>query len=543
MSTRQRGFSLVVVLLLVSVLAGFLTGIVSSKQNQSIRREAEIAGWEAAKIARAARIFARDALAANPNLANTLSGNPQDIPMTSLMSMSMLPTNFARTNAAGEYLNAVGQRIRIILANYPIDGDPNDITTVPTAYIYFEDNAKSSGLIVQDIVQEARREGVAISAPVYNGAINLSGDCNGRGDAVIIWDTGCMGTEEFVLLTGEAYVEGNLVIPSWRSVNFDSRALMRFPQPENTGLPTMLTDIEMGNPNDCVADSTKYIKFLSDNTSDPEGFVERDTEICSYIDDVVVGPSLIDNRRDIINTANISSNIYIANPQSGGDVVSDIAGINTTRAVEAYELNISGAVSIDGDVKNYNGDVSIAGDLTADKNITVTNSNAGVTLSASVGTVNAGSSTSSQIEVDTELDVGGDISVQSDMAVVGSATIAESIVTEQLQMTGAAASKITVMDHADMLGSTSLNNIDISGAEAIGSYGYVTGELNIEQNVTISGDLITDNSVSFGSVTANRVEVTNGGSAQCLGDCPRRSLDEFCRNITGMTYNQCMAIF
>ncbi len=135
-NNKQQGFSLAVVLMLITVLGGVLVGLTNNNRG-AVRQDAEISGWELAQIARAARIFSRNQIMAIPTLAQDLSLTglgPQEISINSLIGDAMLPSGFLRQNG-GVYQTALGQNIRIILANYPVDGDPNDVTTVPTAYI------------------------------------------------------------------------------------------------------------------------------------------------------------------------------------------------------------------------------------------------------------------------------------------------------------------------------------------------------------------------------------------------------------------------
>ena len=61
-------FSLAVVLMLVTVMGGFLVGITGNNRG-SIRQEAEVAGWELAEISRAARIYARNEISLNPKFS------------------------------------------------------------------------------------------------------------------------------------------------------------------------------------------------------------------------------------------------------------------------------------------------------------------------------------------------------------------------------------------------------------------------------------------------------------------------------------------
>ena len=530
----QNGFSLAVVLMLVTVMGGFLVGITGNNRG-SIRQEAEVAGWELAEISRAARIYARNQISLNPNLVNDLSlsgTGPQDIFVTDLITDAMLPSDFLR-QIDGSTSNALGQPIRIILANFPIDGDPLDPQTVPTAYVYVESTDKVNGTIIQDVVQAVRGEGVGVSAPIFSGGNNVTGECDGSGeDTAILWDTGCLNYTDFTTLTGgDVFEEGDFVIPTWRSVNFDTRAIMRFAHPESTGLPTMLTALEMGVPHDCTANPTQFIDVLSDSGTTA-------SDICGALDDSVG----VDNRRDIINTSNIETSSVIVDPQAIGDTTTDVNGLIGSRTEEAYAMSITGTLNATGDAKVYDGDVTVGQNLTADKNIFATNNGAGTAVSASIGLLDTGNATATNLTVTNTPSIGGDVSVQNDFLVPGNTTVSGSVVAEQLQM-NAGADNITVIESANMLGTTVVREANIDGTSPLGSFDYVTGEFNAN-DINLTGNVSIRESLNIlGGATLSRLDVENGGNAECLDDCPQRDLAEFCNNITGMSYDECMVAF
>lgn len=521
--------------MLITVMGGFLVGLTTNNRG-SVRQEAEITGWELAEISRAARIYSRNQITLEPNLVTSLSpggAGPRDIPIDDLIAESMLPNDFLRQNG-GNRQSALGQNVRVILANFPIEGNPLDPTTVPTAYVYAEANNKTNGSIIQDIVQAVRGHGVSVSAPIFNGNVNLTGDCDGRGDTAILWDTGCIADVDFTTLTGgDVFAEGDFVIPTWRAVNFDTRAIMRFPHPESTGLPTMLTSLEMGEAHDCVANATQLIDVPSDN-----GMTA--SNLCGSLDDSVG----VDNRRDIINTLNVETSSVLVDPQVSLDTTTDINGLIGTRTEEAYAMSISGTLNARGDAKTYDGDVSIGQNLTADKNIFATNNGVGTAVSASVGFLDTGNATATNFIVSNTPTIDGDVSTQNDLLVSGSGTISGSLVARQVQMTGASASEITVSKTANMLGTTRTVNVNVDGSAQLGSYDYITGGLNAN-NINFVGDVAISQSLNvLGNATVSRLDITNGaGTAECLDDCPQRDLAEFCNNITGMTFDECMIAF
>lgn len=516
---NQKGFSLFIALIFVAFFGSVLTGFVYSRSGESLRDEAEITGWQIGKLARAARVFVRDEYVANPNLRAELAlSGPRDIPVEDLIEASLLPTNFARTSGS-EAFTALGQEIRVIMANYPLDGDPSDLRTIPTAYIFLANNHRTSGSLVQDIVQAARRQNVAISAPLFDpDGNNMSGTCNG-GPSVVIWDTGCMSEEEFTRLTGEPeFAVGSLVVPAWRSVNFDTRILMRFPQPEGTGASTMLTELEMGDPlADCDTNPNSRIKIPSDT--------DGTTELCGAMSDDVAQAdnALADRRRDMLNTRNLEAQTYVAYGQTGMGVVIEPgtnARINKTQ--NEVSLNVDGGVVATGDMKTFGGNMTLSGNIGVDRNIAVpTNDDGVVKVTARIGgTLTANTLTSTELEVMNPVSTDARVRAQ-DVFASGGTSVGNVMVTDNMYMNGNG-STITTTGGANMLGETNINAMTVTGASAISNYTYVTGELNTS-GLAVNSNVNAAKSAYIGRTTTERVDVTNGGSANCRGDCPLRT--------------------
>lgn len=535
---RQQGFSLLVALIFVTFFGAVLATFVYDRSDVVLRDEAGVTGWQAAKIARASRIYVRNQLSANPNLKYVLDiagSGPQVIPLGELMAASLLPSDFA-VQGNGAFLTALGQEITVIMANYPVDGDPNLDSTVPTAYVYLRDSDRSNASLVQQVVQAIRREDVAIAAPVFNGTTNISGDCNGMGDAVVIWDSGCMGTIEFAALTGDATFEpGSLVVPSWRAVNFDTRVLMRYPQPEVSGMNTMLTELEMGDPlADCETNAASRISV----PSDAAGI----TDLCGSMNDDVtaVNDADADRRRDIINTRNLSGNSYIAYQQTGNDVVLDNeTGTRTNAATdESHSFDVTGNLTATGDAKAFDGDITVTGTTTLDRNIIVP-TRIGQDVTANIGGVlTANGMTSDNLEVFNTVITPAAISANTVNA-VPAANITSSLTTSVMQMNTAGAT-VNVATDADLLGITEAQTTAISGASGVGSYSYVAGNLNV-QNMMVTGNVnIADTAVVAGQAAIGTLNVSNaGGDAQCAGDCPGRI--EYCEQNGGaLGFDCCM---
>lgn len=532
----QRGFSLLVALIFVSFFGAVLTNFVYNRSGESLREEAKITGWQAAKIARAARIHVRNELMLNPNLKFTLdinSAGPQIIDLNTLTGSGLLPADFGNI-VGGVDVTALSQEIQIIMANYPVDGDPALDSTVPTAYVYLIDSNRSDAGIVQEIVQAIRREEVAIAAPVFDEAgNNLSGACNGLGDSVVIWDSGCMGEIEFTALTGDAnFIPGSLVIPAWRSVNFDTRVLMRTPQPEVTGMNTMLTELEMGDPlADCATNAASRIQVPNDGAGE--------TDLCGAISDDIaaVTTAEADRRRDIIGTRHLTGNSYIAYQQGGNDVTIDSAGLRTNAASdEVYSMDVAGSLTATGDMKAFDGDINVTGATTVDRNVIVP-TRVGQTITANIsGTLTSNSMTSTDLEVFNTITTAAPISANTTNA-TPAANIADSMVTSTMQMDNNGT--VNVSQNADLLGDTNVSSTSIAGTSSAGSYSYVTGNLSV-QNLNVGGDSnVSDTTVVAGASAIGTLNITNGGDAQCAGDCPERIA--FCEQNGGaLGFDCCM---
>lgn len=510
--TAKKGFSLLIALVFVAFFGSVLTSFVYSRSGESLRNEAEITGWQVAKIARAARVFVRDQLSANPNLKFDLAASgPQLIDVDDLTNASLLPHDFAREDG-GSFFTALDQEIRVIMANYPVGADPAALSTVPTAYVYLVASDRAGQSLIQDIVQAARRQDVAIAAPLFDEFNNnLSGTCDGLGDSVVIWDTGCLADVEFATLTGEDFVPGSLMVPAWRSVNFDSRILMRFPQPEGTGASTMLTELEMGDPlADCETNEDSRITVPSDDAGE--------TELCGAISDNIAEADgqLADRRRDMLNIGNLEGGTYVAYRQSGNDVTHDsITGFRTNAAAdEVNALDLDGDLTATGDMKVFEGNTDVAGTVTVDRNVLVP-TNAGNTVTASVGRLSGNAMTASTLDVTALVTTGAPISANEIIA-TPTAIIDGTLVTEQMQMNTGGAT-ITSTGGADMLGRTDASSVALSGA---GEYSYISGSIST-QSVNVTGNVAAGNSAALSTVSAGRVD-----TAECRGDCPERIADD-----------------
>ena len=573
LSRQNKGFALAVMLLIITALGATFTGIVYTLGGQTHRNEAEIAGWEAIQIGRAARIHVRNQIEAVTDADLLISGassprehvamiyytdgsfTPPMISVQNLIDQNLLPTNFARLDS-GRYYNALGQEIRIITANFPIGGDPADIETVPTSYVYFIDNDISTPELVQIIVQGARSENVPVSSPLYSGGVNISGTCtstnpiNTGSETTVIWDSGCLDETEFTVLTGDAYEPGSFVLPAWRTVNFDARAMMRFPQPEQTALNTMRTDLVMANMKVCTSPSSTI--FLPDDTGGSY------STICGGKDDEPnPDPTLrFDSRRSILNVNELRSANLIVDPQSTNDVAR-----NGAISADVSDFTVNGDLTVTGDAKVFDG-VTTVNQLNANRNIIVSSGGIGPAASTQIGNrIDASGAVMDSLSVENLADINAEISVHGTLRrvrnlVVENDLIAENLVTDFNASGGASVTnEINVANNTNILHSDPANplvinggGINVTGVDNFidgSSYNTVTSNFTARNINTTSGMNVFADSADFnGNTNSDLIAVTNpAGSAICYGDCPMRTERDQClqAELDGYTtYNDCM---
>lgn len=356
----QRGVSLLLALIFVAFFGGILVAIAAFNNSRVRVAEAEVAGWELVEIAKAARLYVRDQMAAvGPTPAaitayKTTTATPTRITLTTLKAGGYLPTTFGRTIGALDY-NALNQEIYIIRANWSttgLGGAPADPATVPSAFVFFRPGGKSSFNLVVNIVENARRFGATLTAPLFDvTGTNRSADCRSTGPATGLWDTGCLTQAEFAALMTPlslptTFAGGGLIMPAWKAVQPDLRAVMRFPQPENPGYSTMLTDLEMGIP--VTEDCPNTADQVSITTIDASGTpVTTFTGLCEVRDDT----GALNQRFHIQNVANIGAERVIAEPQSLDFGGTDAATVGTGND-EAF--NVSGTATLGNDLRVFN---------------------------------------------------------------------------------------------------------------------------------------------------------------------------------------------
>ena len=533
----QNGFALIAVLLLIGILGSILTGVSLVKSNETLLNSAKIAGWEGSLLSKAARIYVRDRVTANPNLKNNLAGNPTEIFVSELINLDLLPPNFARMNG-GEYFNALNQKITIMMANYPIDGDPADPDTSAAAYVIFEKSNKTTADLMYDVANSLFNNNVAVQAPIFDGTINLSGSC-GISDSVSTWDSGCISATQYEILTAEAFVPGALIIPAWQSAQFDTRAILRFPSIENSGQQTMLTDLKMATMHDCTIDPINFITVPSDSG------INQQTNFCGSVDDDTT--TTTDNRRSISNINNLSGNYYITDTQTGADGVftNYQTGVSTIQANN--NVVIGGSLTTIGDVKSYGNSVDIDGTLETDRNITLSSDTGVVPPSMTVNNIDTGNIFTNTLEVNRRADIASSVSISGTASNINEISVANELVANSIVGIGSNPI-VTVANDLDVTNTITADSLTVvNGANKINDSSVLTALINT-QDIALQNDVIVaDTAYLRGNTNTNVINITNANlSAECFGDCPLRTEDEQCQNIASsgiQTYEDCMAGF
>lgn len=349
---HQSGVSLLLALIFVTFFGGVLITLARFNAYEIRIAEARVVGWEIVEIAKAARLYVRDRYAADETLPTT-AATPSRITLDTLRTAGYLPRDFGR-NAAGNDLSALNQNIYVIMANWSgsgtLGGPVNEVTTVPTAFVYFDHNGKTAPDLMVDAVETARQMGASINGVLFDrDGNNRTADCRGEGPAVAVWDTGCLTNSEFQQLAGAIgiptdFLGGALLIPAWKSVQPDLRAVLRFPQPENPGFATMLTDLQMGTP---TGNCSVQANQVSITTLDSSGnVVDEPTWICDVVDDDAAN----DRRYNIDHVGNIQAQRMITEPQTQ-DFGGESADIGTA---QDDSMRISGNLTLNNDMRIYN---------------------------------------------------------------------------------------------------------------------------------------------------------------------------------------------
>lgn len=348
---EQTGFSLMSVLFLTAVVSTvFMAMAVYSRDSDEIER-ARASGWHLVQTAKAARLFVRnnsvilnaslvgpardvngdgldDSTYADPALFGNGAGGifPQEVTFAQLIDAGLLPQGFKSTNS-------LKQQIRIFIANYPLNGDPADPATIPSAYVFLVDSRESTPQLMHHVSEAARSSGMPVSAPTFDETVLPINDCNADGQRdVVLWDSGCISVTETDLLVAAAGLPypfpyaGSLIVPAWRAMPHDTRAVMRFRQAENPSSATMMTNVSLGHEmvdasGNCLNQAVTlmpdgtggyntvnlgYCESLMDN---PGGATQREQDLRV---DIVGTPALEVNRLVLDDQVNVPGGVEVS---------------------------------------------------------------------------------------------------------------------------------------------------------------------------------------------------------------------------------------
>ncbi|MBU6235121.1 MAG: hypothetical protein KGQ41_04695 [Alphaproteobacteria bacterium] len=578
-------------LIFVAFFGGVLAGIAIFNRNAVRVAEAEVAGWELVQIGKAARLYMRDQLVANPALRNT-SQTPTRITMAALKNGGYLPQTFGRSVGALDY-NALNQEVYVIMANWLPTGLTltNDASSVPSAFVLFRAGGKSDPNRVLEVVESARKNGATITAPLFDfNNNNRSADCKGTGAAAGLWDTGCLSQAEYNSLATSiglpaGFRAGALIVPAWKMSQHDLRAVMRYPQPENPGFATMLTDLGM-------AKQTRDNDGTDDNNCNPTAGDPGDTDevtirtvdasgnptttstgLCDVVDDTAAATG--NNRFNITNVANLTAERMVAEPQAADTrlvaqpAAAENGGVDTAQIGTGNDeaFNVTGTLTLGNDLRVFNNrslngiatrfavPASIAvernaylySQSTTDAGIatigTITSSNSLITDSLTTGTL---TSTSSGVTAGSSprITATNSIAITGTTSVTGTANselISENITGGNATLTATDnTGKVQITNTLSMTG----QQLSVTGTEPVSGYSAIVGDINDADNVNVTGIAGASQDLQFlstnGTLSADStrsadntgnmptITATNSGASECLEGlnvadaCPNR---------------------
>ena len=581
---RKNGVSLALALMFVGLTVGMLSVIAVFSTRGQEEQRAAIAGSEAIEAARAAVAFVQK-IQGNYDKIDADNDGDGDIRFDSLKSYKMLqstspsveypnlvtqlaqngpividPQDLKNSSFLRETFgaaNALGQDIHIIMANFPVNGDPGDPAqfVVPTAYVFFENTTGRNQKMASIMAETARGQGVPVMAPLFDDdGSNLAGNCmvNGAdtGPAITEWDsgTGCMGEDDFVDLVStvdggaiDEFEAGSFLMPAWHTVHYDSRALSRFPIPDNPSSQTMMTDMLLA---DCSGGSNITKTIGSGATR-----VVIRTDICESVRDGIPDSEGELNRRfNIRDVGTMRAVSFLADTQSVDEVGDDLgvderysigvdsAEISSARGgdVLVSQLDTSGSIDVPGHVSVNNKGVRVK------KNVVVEDGAASSLKLPGRFTVKERVSPAGEIKVGGNFNLDGFDTIKIDDQV-----IVQSI---KIKNAGSSSRDMNIsVQNADLLGSTATDSLKITGDNDTNSYDFVAGSLITEKfksegKINASEGVIRGktNLSSEGGTSKIHVKSESGSEnpARCFGDCPKRDLFKICKQM-GIDADNC----
>lgn len=558
----QKGASLLVVLLLVGVLGPFFTYLLILAQQDPRKAEASATAEELAIIARGARLSVRDDFAADPANFRTISAVPTALAFNTLQNRGYIPRLLNRFDA-GNPVTPLTQPITIVRVNWVRDQLGAPVPTaddIPTAFVVIGPSPKIDTLTghvlaSRAIEQALQKANIQVRAPIFDIATNtnISPDCRGGGPAVALWDTGCLTNAEYTTLrtsvpTLPAFAAGTLIIPVWKTANLDSRAVMRFPQPENAGYATMLTDLTMArspqltnplNPDTCA--NTVGFNRLVDTPQGPVPQNNAVTDLCAVDND-----NGADNRFNIRDAGTLTADRIIAEPQTGPEA--GVVEAPTFGSANDTVLNITGRTTLNQDIvvlgrtpsgvaampagvtsgSNEDARIFVSGDVAADNNMIANTESATQGAIADVGGLSNRQLVAKNITANTlntsagtAMNVANSVTTTNMTNTAGNGLAAENI--------NIATVPLNVNNQADV---TNNLTVGLTGSNLNG--GLKAGTVN--SGADIQATSATTISSSSAAVTEASITVTNSANISGNIDAPTRCIEE--NTVTGACPNR-----
>lgn len=406
----EAGYGLLLSLVFTAFLGGLVTVAVRSDQARIQQEQARSAAWHMALTAKAARIFVRnnstdDSLDTNADgvpddiySLTTLAGAPAAIPIANLVNAGLLPPNYQEQNV-------FGQTISVFAAPFPLTGGA--VTPVSTAYVYLPPESFPSPANMLALAQAAAEFDTVFEAPIFDTTpANVSGDCDSDlNPNIVSWGTvagTCLDSDDFAQFGLGAFQAGALMVPAWRSTIHDTRAMFRYPLPENPSSAVMVTNLSFGRQNlDALGNCTTSLDVvIPGSPPTPSG-------LCAVDDDDITGTGDITTQDRRVNLVNIGTlevaNAVLTNQAAPemtsfydtatGTVVPDFSGDPLSLPLGTPDvLSVDGNMITQGNVwltgrlaaggsssLSFRDAAGVAGrNLNVDHNIAVSNSAAGI---------------------------------------------------------------------------------------------------------------------------------------------------------------------
>lgn len=309
-------------LLAVSFLASYILLNMNIGADRIATERARQTAWLMREVAQAARLYVRDNSVSTSSVfhRNNLCATRRAVRAQDLVTGGYISPNIGRIDPTGTfYETPMRQQLHIVAANSIINPAlcaPNQLTNIAaSAYLVVQPGTFSANSDLINLSESLHDLGLPALPALYQGGVNTSPNCGG-GPATFRWDTGCLSPTQYSFLNGGTpFAEGTFGMPAWLTFRGDTRAIFRFPQPENPQAQQMATDLRMSTSANTDPASCTQVMI---RTADPALLVGNATAthmvpsgVCVVNDDTGIN----DNRRNINNARNVTFKRAIITPQ------------------------------------------------------------------------------------------------------------------------------------------------------------------------------------------------------------------------------------